>query len=92
VDLTVTLNKNVTLAEVQNAFVEASNGSLKGILGVDTEKRVSQDFVGEEQSSVVILDTIQVVGDNMVKVLSWYDNEWGYSCRLVDLAVIASKK
>lgn len=92
VDLTVTLNKNVTLEEVSQAFVDASNGNMKGILGVDTEYRVSSDFNGEENSTVVPLDTIQVVGDNMVKVLSWYDNEWGYSCRLVDMAVHVAKK
>ena len=92
VDLTVTLNSNVTVEAVQSAFKSASEGSHKGILGVDEEYRVSQDFVGEELSTVVPLDTIQVIGDNMVKVLSWYDNEWGYSCRLVDMAVHISKK
>ncbi len=92
VDLTVTLNENVTVEEVQAAFKTASEGSHKGILGVDEEYRVSQDFVGEELSTVVPLDTIQVIGDNMVKVLSWYDNEWGYSRRLVDMAVHISKK
>ena len=91
VDLTVTLNANVTVEDVQAAFKTASEGSHKGILGVDEEYRVSQDFVGEELSTVVALDTIQVIGDNMVKVLSWYDNEWGYSCRLVDMAVHISK-
>ncbi|SFV59939.1 NAD-dependent glyceraldehyde-3-phosphate dehydrogenase [hydrothermal vent metagenome] len=92
VDLTVTLAKDTTLDEVKAAFKRASEGSHKGILGVDEEYRVSQDFVGEEQSTVVPLDTIQVIGGNMVKVLSWYDNEWGYSCRLVDMAVFVSKK
>ncbi|MCD6653901.1 MAG: type I glyceraldehyde-3-phosphate dehydrogenase [Sulfurovum sp.] len=92
VDLTVTLSKNATLDEVKNAFKTASKGSYKGILGVDEEYRVSQDFVGEELSTVVPLDTIQVIGGNMVKVLSWYDNEWGYSCRLVDMAVYVSRK
>ena len=92
VDLTVTLNKSVTLDEVKKAFKDASEGSHKGILGIDEEYRVSQDFVGEELSTVVPLDTIQVIGENMVKVLSWYDNEWGYSCRLVDMAVLVSKK
>ena len=92
VDLTVTLQKDVTLQMVQDAFISAANTTHKGILGIDTEYRVSQDFVGEEQSTVVPLDTIQVIGDNMVKVLSWYDNEWGYSCRLVDMAVHISKK
>jgi len=91
VDLTVTLEKETTLEEVQALFKEASEGSHKGILGVDEEYRVSQDFVGEPLSTVVPLDTIQVIGGNMVKVLSWYDNEWGYSCRLVDMAVHISK-
>ena len=91
VDLTVTLNKNVTVEEVNNAFIEASHGYMKGILGVDTEKRVQSDFNGETISSVVPLDTTQVIGDNMVKVLAWYDNEWGYSCRLVDMALHIGK-
>jgi len=92
VDLTVTLKEEVILDEVKAAFKIASEGSHKGILGVDEEYRVSQDFVGETLSTVVPLDTIQVIGGNMVKVLSWYDNEWGYSCRLVDMAVHISKK
>ncbi|MDD5359019.1 MAG: type I glyceraldehyde-3-phosphate dehydrogenase [Sulfurovaceae bacterium] len=92
VDLTVTLEKNITLDEVKNAFEVASNTTHKGILGVDNDYRVSTDFIGEATSSVVAMDTIQVIGDNMVKVLSWYDNEWGYSCRLVDMAVLVSKK
>jgi glyceraldehyde 3-phosphate dehydrogenase len=92
VDLTVTLSKETTVEEVQAAFKRASEGSHKGILGVDEEYRVSQDFVGEALSTVVAQDTIQVIGGTMVKVLSWYDNEWGYSCRLVDMAVHISKK
>jgi len=91
VDLTVTLKKNVTSDLIKKAFKKASQGSHKGILGVDEEYKVSQDFVGEELSTVVPLDTIQVIGGNMVKVLSWYDNEWGYSCRLVDMAIHVSK-
>ena len=91
VDLTVTLNKNVTVEDVNNAFKTTSNGALKGILGVDEEQRVSSDFNGESTSTIVPLDTTQVVGDNMVKVLAWYDNEWGYSCRLVDMALHISK-
>ena len=92
VDLTVTLKQSVTEEVVKAAFKIAAEGSHKGILGVDEEYRVSQDFVGEELSTVVPLDTIQVIGEKMVKVLSWYDNEWGYSCRLVDMAVHISKK
>jgi len=87
VDLTVTLKKDTTLEEVQKVFSEASNTHLKGILGVDIEGRVSSDFIGETLSTVVPLDTIQVIENNMVKVLSWYDNEWGYSSRLVDMGL-----
>ncbi len=93
IDLTATLNKNITVDEVKQVFIDAQNGNMKGILAVDTEYRVSSDFNGEVNSTVVPLDTIQVVGGNMVKVLSWYDNEWGYSTRLVDMAVyVGSKK
>jgi len=91
VDLTVTLNSDVTLEDVKAAFKTASEGSHQGILGVDEEYRVSQDFVGESLSSVVAMDTIQVIDNNLVKVLSWYDNEWGYSTRLVDMAIHISK-
>jgi glyceraldehyde 3-phosphate dehydrogenase len=92
VDLTVTLNKDASLEDIKKAFKDASEGSHKGVLGIDEEYRVSQDFVGEELSSVVAMDTIQVIDNNMVKVLAWYDNEWGYSCRLVDMAILISKK
>lgn len=91
VDLTVTLNKNVSIDDIKSAFKIAAEGSHKGILGVDEEYRVSTDFVGEELSAVVPLDTIQIIDGNMLKVLSWYDNEWGYSCRLVDMAILISK-
>ena len=92
VDLTVTLNKSVTKDEVIAEFKNASTGKLKGILGVDDEYRVSSDFIGESLSTVVPLDTIQVIDGNMVKILSWYDNEWGYSTRLVDLGVLVGTK
>jgi glyceraldehyde 3-phosphate dehydrogenase len=87
VDLTVTLKKETTLEEICAQFTNASEGSLKGILGIDNECRVSSDFIGESLSTVVPLDTIQVIDGNMVKVLAWYDNEWGYSTRLVDMGV-----
>ena len=92
VDLTVTLKKDVTKEEVIAAFKASAEGNLKGILGVDEEYRVSSDFNGETLSTVVPLDTIQVIEGNMVKVLSWYDNEWGYSTRLVEMGIhIATK-
>ena len=92
VDLTVTLNKSVTAAEVIEEFKNASTGKLKGILGVDEEYRVSSDFNGETLSTVVPTDTIKVIGGNMVKVLSWYDNEWGYSTRLVEMGIHVATK
>jgi glyceraldehyde 3-phosphate dehydrogenase len=92
VDLTVNLKKDVTKEEVIAAFKTSAEGNLKGILGVDEEYRVSSDFNGETLSTVVPLDTIQVIEGNMVKVLSWYDNEWGYSTRLVEMGIhIATK-
>ncbi len=91
VDLTVTVKKEVTVDEVKRVFKEASEGSHRGIIGVDEEYLVSQDFVGDSRSSIVAMDTIQVINGNMIKVLSWYDNEWGYSCRLVDMAVHISR-
>lgn len=92
VDLTVTLKKDVTKEEVIAAFKTSALGNLKGILGIDEEYRVSSDFNGETLSTVVPLDTIQVIEGNMVKVLSWYDNEWGYSTRLVEMSIhIATK-
>jgi len=90
VDLTVTLNKNITLEKVCEEFAQACRGKLKGILGLDTNYKVSSDFIGESLSTVVPLDTIQVIQKNMVKVLSWYDNEWGYSTRLVDMGVFVA--
>ena len=92
VDLTVTLKKDVTKDEVIAAFKASAEGNLKGILGIDEEYRVSSDFNGETLSTVVPLDTIQVIEGNMVKVLSWYDNEWGYSTRLVEMGIHVGSK
>ncbi|MCV6607635.1 MAG: type I glyceraldehyde-3-phosphate dehydrogenase, partial [Campylobacterales bacterium] len=91
VDLTVTLKKDVTKEELNKTFDEAEKGSMKGLILVDNDKRVSSDFVGCPYSSVYVPDTTQVVDGNMVKVLAWYDNEWGYSERLVDMAAHISK-
>jgi glyceraldehyde 3-phosphate dehydrogenase len=85
-DLVATLKKNTTKEEVNAAFKAASeNGSLKGILSYTSDPIVSTDIVGDSHSC--ILDSLEtmVMGGNTVKVLGWYDNEWGYSCRVVDL-------
>lgn len=91
VDLNVVVSKKTTKQEVNAAINEAAKGSLKGILLVDNEMRVSQDFVGCEYSSIVAEDLTQVIDGDMVKVMAWYDNEWGYSTRLLDMALHISK-
>jgi len=86
VDFVGELEKNVTVEEVNQALQAAAQGQLKGILAYCDEELVSVDFKGNPASSIVDALSTMVIADNMVKVLSWYDNEWGYSCRLADLA------
>jgi glyceraldehyde 3-phosphate dehydrogenase len=86
VDFVAELDKKVTAEEVNQALKTAAGGALSGILEYCEEKLVSIDFKGNPASSIVDAPSTMVIGDNMVKVLSWYDNEWGYSCRLGDLA------
>ncbi|MFC1973850.1 type I glyceraldehyde-3-phosphate dehydrogenase [Chloroflexota bacterium] len=85
-DLVADLEQEVTVAQVNDAFRNASEKSLKGILEFCDEPLVSIDFKGNPASSIFDSLSTMVIGSNMVKVLSWYDNEWGYSCRLSDLA------
>jgi glyceraldehyde 3-phosphate dehydrogenase len=91
VDLNVIVKRKTTKEEVTAAFNKAAEGSLKGIILMDKEMRVSQDFVGCEYSSVVAEDLTQVIDGDMVKIMAWYDNEWGYSTRLIDMALHISK-
>ncbi|WP_457743463.1 type I glyceraldehyde-3-phosphate dehydrogenase [Sulfurimonas sp.] len=90
-DLNVVVSKNTTTQEVTAVLNEMAETKFKGILLIDKDKRVSQDFVGCNYSSVVAEDLTQVIGGNMIKVMSWYDNEWGYSSRLLDMALHISK-
>lgn len=92
VDLVMDLEKNATEQELNEALKEAANGPMKGILGVCDEPLVSVDFKGNELSSIVDSASTMVLGGNMAKVLSWYDNEWGYSCRVADLIDYIVKK
>lgn len=85
VDLTCTLEKPVTVESVNEAMKEAASGPLSGILEYSTEPLVSSDIVGNPASSVFDSEFTRIVGDRTVKVISWYDNEWGYSCRMVDM-------
>ena len=89
VDLNVVVSKNTTIEEVNEALIEASKNELKDILAIDYDKCVSSDFTSSLYSSIVAIDLTQVIGGIMVKVMAWYDNEMGYSNRLVDMAVIA---
>jgi glyceraldehyde 3-phosphate dehydrogenase len=88
VDLTANLSKNVTKEEIYDAFTAASNGAFKGLIEVDNDMRVSCDFIGSTYSATYVPDMTSVVNGNTVKVLAWYDNEWGYSSRLVDMTVL----
>lgn len=85
VDLVVNLNRGITAAEVNKALREAAETDLKGILQVCDAPLVSSDFNGNSHSAIVDAPSTMVIGDRQVKVLVWYDNEWGYSCRVVDL-------
>jgi glyceraldehyde 3-phosphate dehydrogenase len=84
VDFVAIVEKEATKDDLIKAFEEAANGKMKGILGVTHEPLVSMDFKGDPRSSIVDADATQVNG-NLVKVITWYDNEWGYSCRVADL-------
>ncbi|MBN2633667.1 MAG: type I glyceraldehyde-3-phosphate dehydrogenase [Bacteroidales bacterium] len=85
VDLTCRLEKPATYEDVKNAMKEAAAGPLKGILGYTEEAVVSSDFIGDSRTSIFDAEAGIALNDNFVKVVAWYDNEWGYSCKLLDL-------
>lgn len=86
IDLVARVEKDVSVDDVNNAFREAANGAMKGVLAVSDEELVSVDYIGNPNSSIIDLPCTAVIGDRLIKVVSWYDNEWGYSSRCVDLA------
>jgi glyceraldehyde 3-phosphate dehydrogenase len=92
IDLTAELEKDVTAEEVNAAMKAASEDDLSGILGYTEEELVSTDFQGDSHSSVLDAKSTMVIDGRHVKVLSWYDNEWGYSCRVVDLVRFMAQK
>jgi glyceraldehyde 3-phosphate dehydrogenase len=92
VDFVADIEKETTTEELHAKFAEAANGSLKGILGFETEPLVSVDFKGDPRSSIVDADSTSVFLGTMVKVMTWYDNEWGYSSRTADLAKLMADK
>jgi glyceraldehyde 3-phosphate dehydrogenase len=85
VDFTADVRRETSVEELNAAFREAAANSLSGILGVSDEPLVSTDFRGDSRSSIIDAASTMVLGGTMVKVISWYDNEWGYSCRVADL-------
>jgi glyceraldehyde 3-phosphate dehydrogenase len=92
VDFVATLNKPASVESVNAAFQAAEAGPMKGILGITFEPLVSSDFRGDSRSSIVDGLSTMMLGDNFLKVISWYDNEWGYSCRVADLASFVAER
>lgn len=92
VDLTAELTKSASAEEINAAFKAAANGKLKGVLQYVDEELVSVDFKGNPHSSILDAPSTKVIGSNMVKVLSWYDNEWGFSCRMRDVVLYMAGK
>ena len=91
VDVNFLIKKDTTKEEINALFTQKSK-ELSGIVAVDNEMLVSSDLIGNTNSTIIASDLTQVIGGNMIKVMSWYDNEWGYSARLVDLAIYVAKK
>jgi glyceraldehyde 3-phosphate dehydrogenase len=92
VDFTATLREPATADEINAAFRTAADGPMKGIMGVSDEPLVSMDFKGDDRSAIVDAPSTMVIGDRMVKVVAWYDNEWGYSCRVADLVAFVGER
>jgi glyceraldehyde 3-phosphate dehydrogenase len=92
VDFTAIVSRDTTSEELNDAFREAAAGPMKGILGVSDELLVSMDFKGDSRSAVIDAASTMVLGGNMVKVIAWYDNEWGYSCRIADLVAFVGAR
>jgi glyceraldehyde 3-phosphate dehydrogenase len=92
VDLSVDLGRATTVEEINAAFEEAASGELKGILAVSHEELVSSDFKNDPHSSIVDAPATLMLGERSAKVVSWYDNEWGFSCRMVDLITYMAER
>jgi len=92
VDFTADVSRPTSVEELNDAFRAAEAGPMKGILGVSTEPLVSMDFKGDSRSSIIDAPSTMVLGGTMVKVISWYDNEWGYSSRVADLIAFVAAR
>ncbi len=92
VDFTATVRRDTTVEELNDAFRGAAAGPMRGILGVSDEPLVSMDFKGDSRSTIIDSVSTMVIGGTMVKVIAWYDNEWGYSCRVADLIAFVAAR
>jgi glyceraldehyde 3-phosphate dehydrogenase len=92
VDFTAEVSRSVTAEAINDAFREAAAGAMSGILGVSDEPLVSTDFRGDSRSAIVDAPSTMVVDGKLVKVVAWYDNEWGYSCRIADLIALVGSR
>jgi glyceraldehyde 3-phosphate dehydrogenase len=92
VDLSVETEKAITKETLHAAMKAAAEGPLKGILGYETHPLVSSDFIGDPHSSIFDATQTLVLGDNFAKIFAWYDNEWGFSNRMIELAQLVSSK
>jgi len=92
VDFTADVARSTTAEELNDAFRAAAAGPMQGILGVSDEPLVSSDFRGDSRSSIIDAESTMVLGGTMVKVIAWYDNEWGYSCRCADLLNLVASR
>ena len=90
-DFTFVLKKDASVQEINDALISASQAELQGVLAVSDKPLVSSDFIGNPYSSIVDLELTKVVGGNLVKIVAWYDNEWGYANRLVEMAAIIAQ-
>ena len=92
IDFVAITERAVTAESANEALRAAADGPMKGLLGYTEEKLVSMDFKGDDRSSIIDADSTMVTGDRLVKIIAWYDNEWGYSCRVSDLAAFMAER
>jgi glyceraldehyde 3-phosphate dehydrogenase len=92
IDFVAITERSVSAESATEALRAAADGPMKGLLGYTEEKLVSMDFKGDDRSSIIDADSTMVTGDRLVKIIAWYDNEWGYSCRVSDLAAFMAER
>ena len=92
IDFVAITERPVSAESANEALRAAADGPMQGLLGYTDEKLVSMDFKGDERSSIIDADSTMVTGDRLVKIIAWYDNEWGYSCRVSDLAAFMAER